>query len=76
MCDSMVYIPLPGQTPTEGASCPAPCCFVLVQDTEAALLRAAASQDGGGSSGGRGLSVSPDYIDALVQAAREPSVGE
>jgi hypothetical protein len=55
---------------------PLVCLCTPVQDTEAALMRAAASQDGGGGAGGRGLSVSPDYIDALVNAAREPSVGE
>lgn len=41
-----------------------------------------AAQDAQGVSGhnaeagSRALSVSPDYIDALVAAVREPSVGE
>lgn len=53
------------------------------QDTEEELLRGlSAAQDAQGVSGhnaeagSRALSVSPDYIDALVAAVREPSVGE
>lgn len=40
---------------------------------------AAAAGEGGGDGGaaeGTRLSVSPEYIDALVQAAREPTMGE
>lgn len=41
-------------------------------------MRAAAAGEGGGDGGaeGAGLSVSPEYIDALVEAAREPTMGE
>jgi hypothetical protein len=46
---------------------------VCVQDTEEALMRAAAS--GGDGSAGHPLSVSPDYIDALVEAVRDPGIG-
>lgn len=51
--------------------------FTCLQDTEEALMRAAESGPGGADgSAGRPLSVSPDYIDALVQAVREPTVGK
>lgn len=60
------------------SECWVPLCTHALQDTEAALMRAAAAGKGGGDGGaeGAGLSVSPEYIDALVQAAREPTMGE
>lgn len=49
---------------------------MFVQDIEDALMRAAAQGPGGGDgSAGGPLSVSPDYIDALVEAVKDPGVG-
>lgn len=41
------------------------------------MMRAAAAHPGStDSSGGRPVSVSPEYIDALVHAVQDPSMGE
>jgi hypothetical protein len=50
------------------------------EEVEQQLLQQQAAQQaaaaGGGAAAGRPISVSTDYIDAMVQAAVEPSIGE